>query len=284
MDKHSLTKTAWLRGSLLAVAISAFSVQMAIADDQVALVQETLKLKHFYYGEVDGNFDCATQSALRRFQFRNGIPGTGEMDPVTLQSLAGKPSTPTAPGGIIFAQTVRDRDLGSQNQNTDNYPEANAKADESRKVSPVIHATREQRNDMHGGYAEQFPSWSAQHRAFFDDGVEVRRAIPIAPKMSDEENGIPRAIPVSPLDSIGEASSREVVTTEVGHFSGQDGHVYTYTRKVRTLAPDTSDASNATASRFATTGGSPAPGYGATAASNVAVSTWPPVLIWTQTR
>jgi peptidoglycan hydrolase-like protein with peptidoglycan-binding domain len=280
MKKHSDTKTARWSRPLLVIGIFAGLVQGAFADDDVAAVQKALKLKHFYYGEVDGNFDCATQGALRRFQFRNGLPGTGEMDGVTVQALTGAAPAANSGSAAMFARTVRDRDLGLENQRAESSAEVKAvtKVEETRRLSAVPEATKKQRSDVHTGYAEQFPSWSAQHRVFLEDGVEVRRAIPVAPKTNNEEKLIPRAIPVATLD---ETPSREVLIAEVGHFTGQDGHVYTYTRKVRTVAPD---ASFSPASRFADDHAGSAPRYGSTAVSNVAVSTWPPDLTWTQTR
>ena len=75
------------------------------ADQITAAVQQALKDQGFYYGAVTGNKDDDTKAAIRRYQIRNGLQITGEIDAETLRSLgvssdAGRraPQTqPTAP-------------------------------------------------------------------------------------------------------------------------------------------------------------------------------------------
>ena len=57
------------------------------ADDQIAAVQEKLKSRGFYYGEVDGENSNETAAAITRFQVRNGFQVTGELNEETLRSL-----------------------------------------------------------------------------------------------------------------------------------------------------------------------------------------------------
>jgi peptidoglycan hydrolase-like protein with peptidoglycan-binding domain len=57
------------------------------ADDQIAAVQEKLKSRGFYYGEVDGENSNETAAAITRFQVRNGFKVTGELNEETLRSL-----------------------------------------------------------------------------------------------------------------------------------------------------------------------------------------------------
>ena len=90
----------------LVSAISAFGDQ-AIAD-----VQRALKEQGFYYGEITGQKDADTTASIRRYQIRNGLQITGELNDETLQSIRSAannaqspppiarndvPSAPTAP-------------------------------------------------------------------------------------------------------------------------------------------------------------------------------------------
>ena len=57
------------------------------ADQTTQSVQQALKDQGFYYGNVTGDKSAETTAALRRYQIRNGLQVTGEIDPETLRSL-----------------------------------------------------------------------------------------------------------------------------------------------------------------------------------------------------
>ena len=57
------------------------------ADQTTSRVQEALKEQGFYYGDVNGEKTADTTAALRRYQIRNGLQITGEIDAETLRSL-----------------------------------------------------------------------------------------------------------------------------------------------------------------------------------------------------
>src|SRR5437879_11743007 len=57
------------------------------ADQTIQSVQETLKDQGFYYGNVTGDKSAETTAAIRRYQIRNGLKVTGEINPETLRSL-----------------------------------------------------------------------------------------------------------------------------------------------------------------------------------------------------
>src|SRR3954471_8537379 len=74
----------------------------AQADAVIASVQKALKDQGFYYGEITGQKDADTTAALRRYQIRNGLHITGELNAETQKSLGVKGSvaprpTPTPP-------------------------------------------------------------------------------------------------------------------------------------------------------------------------------------------
>ena len=72
--------------------ITHFVVAMCVAslvraDQTVQSVQQALKDQGFYYGNVTGDKSAETTAAVRRYQIRNGLQVTGEMNPETLRSL-----------------------------------------------------------------------------------------------------------------------------------------------------------------------------------------------------
>ena len=59
-------------------------------DSTIASVQQTLKDQGFYYGEVTGRKDADTSAAIRRYQIRNGLQITGDLNAETQKSLGVK--------------------------------------------------------------------------------------------------------------------------------------------------------------------------------------------------
>jgi peptidoglycan hydrolase-like protein with peptidoglycan-binding domain len=57
------------------------------ADQTTAAVQQRLKEQGFYYGDVTGQKTADTTAAIRRYQIRNGLQITGQIDAETLRSL-----------------------------------------------------------------------------------------------------------------------------------------------------------------------------------------------------
>lgn len=68
---------------------------IAWADRAVESAQQKLKDEGFYYGEINGQKDADTTAAIRRYQIRNGMRITGELDSETQRAL-GLTSKPAA--------------------------------------------------------------------------------------------------------------------------------------------------------------------------------------------
>lgn len=68
-------------------ALLLLSISRVLADPPTEQVQRTLKDQGFYYGEISGQLDPDTTAAIRRFQIRNGLKVTGELDAETRRSL-----------------------------------------------------------------------------------------------------------------------------------------------------------------------------------------------------
>jgi len=68
------------------------SVMLVRADQLIESVQQALKDAGFYYGEVSGELNANLTAAIRRYQIRNGLQVSGELNDETLQSLGLKSS------------------------------------------------------------------------------------------------------------------------------------------------------------------------------------------------
>jgi peptidoglycan hydrolase-like protein with peptidoglycan-binding domain len=69
------------------VVLLAALTAAARADQVVQSVQQALKDQGFYYGEVSGEKDADTTAAIRRYQIRNGLQISGDLNDETLKSL-----------------------------------------------------------------------------------------------------------------------------------------------------------------------------------------------------
>jgi len=67
------------------------------ADQLVESVQQALKDQGFYYGEINGETNANLTAAIRRYQIRNGLQVSGELNSETLQSLGINSSASTQP-------------------------------------------------------------------------------------------------------------------------------------------------------------------------------------------
>ena len=82
------------------------------ADQTTSMVQQALKEQGFYYGDVNGEKTADTTAALRRYQIRNGLQITGEIDAETLRSLGvgagmARPAATPQPAGPTAEETEK---------------------------------------------------------------------------------------------------------------------------------------------------------------------------------
>jgi peptidoglycan hydrolase-like protein with peptidoglycan-binding domain len=85
--------------SILAIALC---VATASADENVRTAQEKLKQGGFYFGNVDGTLSSDVSAAITRYQIRNGLQITGNLNAETSKALGVKaevtaPTTAAAP-------------------------------------------------------------------------------------------------------------------------------------------------------------------------------------------
>jgi peptidoglycan hydrolase-like protein with peptidoglycan-binding domain len=73
------------------------------ADEVISEVQRALKDQGFYYGEITGEKNADMTAAIRRYQIRNGLQITGELDNDTLRLLRTVPSSTASPPPVASA-------------------------------------------------------------------------------------------------------------------------------------------------------------------------------------
>jgi peptidoglycan hydrolase-like protein with peptidoglycan-binding domain len=74
----------------LRIAVMVLLAALALgarADQAVQNAQQALKDEGFYYGEITGEKDADTTAAIRRYQIRNGLQISGDLNDETLKSL-----------------------------------------------------------------------------------------------------------------------------------------------------------------------------------------------------
>jgi len=89
-----------MKRNLLATILFFLAICAPVRADQVIeSVQQKLKDQGFYYGEITGRKDTDTTAAIRRYQIRNGLQITGEINAETQRSLGltSKPSSTPRP-------------------------------------------------------------------------------------------------------------------------------------------------------------------------------------------
>src|SRR4051812_30401324 len=62
------------------------------AEENVRAVQSKLADEGCYFGEIDGAYSSDFSAALSRYQIRNGLPITGQLDAETSKALDAKPA------------------------------------------------------------------------------------------------------------------------------------------------------------------------------------------------
>jgi peptidoglycan hydrolase-like protein with peptidoglycan-binding domain len=76
-----------MKRPLLCFVVTLCAVSSVRADQTIRSLQQTLKNQGFYYGAVTGDKSAETTAAIRRYQIRNGLQVTGEINEETLRSI-----------------------------------------------------------------------------------------------------------------------------------------------------------------------------------------------------
>ena len=147
------------------------AVSLVHADQTIQSVQQTLKDQGIYYGNVTGDKSAETTAAIRRYQIRNGLQVTGEINPETLRSLnvnsnQAASSQPASKPAVTQSNLPRPEDNSqvAQNSSPGSSSEPDRRLEEnplfagapnqpaSRRISTRAAAAEVQRQLMSRGY------------------------------------------------------------------------------------------------------------------------------------
>lgn len=99
-----------LSTALLSIVFQLYLIDIVFADAQVRKVQEELRRRHLFYGEITGEVSPALTAAITRYQEKKGFARTGRLDLQTCASLGvvktpAKRTTAAMPLPFVFADS-----------------------------------------------------------------------------------------------------------------------------------------------------------------------------------
>src|SRR5215470_7632484 len=84
---RSSAKRRTMKRGIVYFVVALFVLSSVRADQTTQSVQQALKDQGFYYGNVTGDKGAETTAAIRRYQIRNGLQVSGDINPEILRSL-----------------------------------------------------------------------------------------------------------------------------------------------------------------------------------------------------
>src|SRR5262249_9237717 len=110
-----------MKRALLCFVVTLCTVSLVRGDQAIRSLQQTLKDRGFYYGAVTGDKSAETTAAIRRYQIRNGLKVSGEINEETLRSVnssaVASASQPASRPATVQPNSIR--------------PDANARSNQS---------------------------------------------------------------------------------------------------------------------------------------------------------
>jgi peptidoglycan hydrolase-like protein with peptidoglycan-binding domain len=114
-DKHISIRRGEEKPPIAKTTGVEFDSESGWADDNVREVQMKLREGGFYSDEIDGAYSSEVAAALTRYQIRNGLPITGQLDVDTSKALGTKPAvTTTADDRARSSEVWRRLRMGDQ--------------------------------------------------------------------------------------------------------------------------------------------------------------------------
>src|SRR5436190_23517356 len=82
-----------MKRPLLCLVATLCTVSLVHADETIRSWQQTLKDQGVYYGPITGDKSAETTAAIRRYQIRNGLQVTGDLNEKTMRALNSVPKS-----------------------------------------------------------------------------------------------------------------------------------------------------------------------------------------------
>jgi len=131
-----------MRFVFLAIAVGLSLAGFVRADDNVREVQTKLSDEGFYFGQIDGAYSNDLSAALSRYQIRNGLPITGQLDAETSKALGAKPAVgPSTGAGEQSSETWRGLRKRERRASTSGRRSESAAAEARETSSPTDNET-----------------------------------------------------------------------------------------------------------------------------------------------
>ena len=164
-------------------------VSVVRADDAIANAQQALKEQGFYYGEITGHKDADTTAAIRRYQIRNGLKVTGELNNETQRSLhvTGTTTAPQRVPAVPHQPMQDDSDLNENQPHTYEPPPPQSRAPQygapQYGASPIYpnepYRYREEVYGIFSGTPYERASIGVQQRIVFNAQLILARRVTI---------------------------------------------------------------------------------------------------------
>ena len=100
--------------SILALVL--WAAASTFADDNTRAAQTRLKADGFYFGDVNGVNNSETAAAITRYQIRNGLQISGQLDAATAKALGVASSNPSTASPVARADSETWRRLRKSDQ------------------------------------------------------------------------------------------------------------------------------------------------------------------------
>jgi peptidoglycan hydrolase-like protein with peptidoglycan-binding domain len=164
------------RISLLACTISLALTVPLRADDAIASAQQALKEQGFYYGEITGRKNADTIAAIRRYQIRNGLKITGELNTETQRSL--RITRSVAPTTVPQPPSNEPSDFHEEGAGQSQIPSTQSRSGRnfsSPMYAPAPYHYRQEAEGIFAGTAYEMASPRVQQRVIADAQIFLAR-------------------------------------------------------------------------------------------------------------
>jgi peptidoglycan hydrolase-like protein with peptidoglycan-binding domain len=188
------------RIALFSVTIGFSLAALVRADDNVREVQTILRNGGFYSGEIDGAYSSDLSAALSRYQIRNGLPITGQLDVETSKALGAKPAV-----GPSTAATEQSSDTWRQLRKGERRTSTSAGRSEA--TATEAQGTSSARTDEAAGTTAEMPPRSApaSTAAISSEGAQPAAAAPDTARTSTQTTE-PASTPPATVADTGSAA------------------------------------------------------------------------------
>jgi len=105
-----------MKGVIAHLVVALCVAGTVCADQTIQSVQQALKDQGFYYGDITGDKSAETTAAIRRYQIRNGLQVTGDVNQETLRSLS-----------LNSASSIRDASKYAATQSSGSRPDESSR-------------------------------------------------------------------------------------------------------------------------------------------------------------